>query len=203
MTTPHRAALALLLGCVAAQAFCAPTEAERRGSALAARCAACHGIDGNSPSPTAPNLASQLPAYLVLQLQNFRSGERPNPGMKAIAAALSDAEIDDVAHYYASRPAKRRHADDLALAARGKAVFAGGSAASAPACASCHGSKGQGQGSYPRIASQPAVYTSEQLKVYRVTPQFGNPLANVMKTVAVKLSEDEAAAVAAYLETLP
>lgn len=175
----------------------------RRGRAVAAQCAACHGADGNSTNPLSPNLAGQFPGYLKLQLMNFRSGERPSPVMKGIALTLTDPQIDDVSKYFGSMHAKPQRPGDRALAARGQVIFSKGGADGAPACASCHGQAGQGQALYPRIASQPATYTMEQLTVYRTTPSFNNPLANVMKTVAVKLTDQEAQAVSAYLATMP
>jgi len=33
-------------------------------------CAACHGADGNSPTPAYPKLAQQHPEYLVKQFRN-------------------------------------------------------------------------------------------------------------------------------------
>jgi cytochrome c553 len=174
-----------------------------RGAALAVACAACHGAHGNTADAARyPNLASQDSAYLVLQLKNFQSGERPNAIMKAYAASLSPAQMDDLAAYFSSSPAKPQKSRDAALEASGRAVFTSGSKSGAPACAACHGTKGQGQAVFPRIASQPAQYTLEQLHVYRDAASFKNPLATQMKDVAKKVSDDEMRAVAAYLATL-
>lgn len=77
-----------------------------------------------------------------------------------------------------------------------------GSKAGALACVTWHGAQGEGQTVFPRIASQPAKYTLDQLHIYRDALHFKNPLAIQMKEVAKKLSEDEMRAVAAYLSTL-
>jgi cytochrome c553 len=72
------------------------------GKAKAAACAACHGVNGISSNDIWPNLAGQKEAYLVAQLQAFRGGERKNPMMAPMAAGLSDADIINLAAYYAS-----------------------------------------------------------------------------------------------------
>jgi cytochrome c553 len=58
-----------------------------------AACQACHGRDGISSAGHIPNLAGQKKDYLAKQLEAFKSGERKNDLMAAIAAQLSDADI--------------------------------------------------------------------------------------------------------------
>lgn len=72
------------------------------GKAKAAACAACHGLNGIGTQPLYPNLAGQKEAYLVQTLKGFKSGERDNAIMKAMAAPLSDADIANLAAYYSS-----------------------------------------------------------------------------------------------------
>ncbi len=72
------------------------------GKGKAAMCAACHGAAGVSAVPTYPNLAGQKEAYLAKQLTDFKSGTRNDPTMKGMVASLSDADIADLAAYYAS-----------------------------------------------------------------------------------------------------
>jgi cytochrome c553 len=170
---------------------------------LAQACVACHGATGNSADPLRyPNLAAQAPAYLALQLKNFRSGERPNPVMRAIAQALSPADMQALGQYFGAQAAQPQASRYPAQEQMGRRIYEQGGAG-APACAGCHGPQGHGQSGYPRIASQPAPYLLEQLRVYRDVPHFGNPLATMMKGVAVRLKEGEMQAVAAYLATLP
>ncbi|QGG81202.1 c-type cytochrome [Litorivicinus lipolyticus] len=68
-------------------------------------CIGCHGMDGIGIGPTFPNLAGQHSSYLVEQLRHYRSGYRPNAIMAGQATNLTDAEIFDLASYYASKPA--------------------------------------------------------------------------------------------------
>ena len=72
------------------------------GKGKSMMCAACHGTAGISAVPTYPNLAGQKEAYLVKQLTDFKSGKRNDPTMKGMVAALSPADMADLAAYYAS-----------------------------------------------------------------------------------------------------
>jgi cytochrome c553 len=97
---PVRALLAALLATGVAGAQAAGSAAA--GKAKAPLCAACHGLDGRSQMPEAPNLAGQVEGYLGEQLRAFKSGERHNEQMAIIAKTLSPQDIEDLAAYYAS-----------------------------------------------------------------------------------------------------
>ena len=88
----------------AAALWCSPVLAGGdpvEGAKVAERCVACHGPDGNSPSPIFPRLAGQYADYLLKTLEDYRSGERDNAVMKAFAMQLSDQEMEDVSAFYA------------------------------------------------------------------------------------------------------
>lgn len=72
------------------------------GKAKSMMCSACHGTAGISAVPMYPNLAGQKEAYTAKQLKDFKSGKRNDPTMKGMVAALSDADIANLAAYYAS-----------------------------------------------------------------------------------------------------
>ncbi len=65
-------------------------------------CLTCHGVDGMSRVPNAPNLAGQNEWYLAKQLRDYRAGKRTHQVMSIVAKTLSDADIDDLAAWYAS-----------------------------------------------------------------------------------------------------
>jgi cytochrome c553 len=67
-----------------------------------AACAVCHGPNGLSMQPNMPHLAGQPEIYLVEQLRNYRSGKRAHEVMSVIAKPLTDAEIDNLAAWYAA-----------------------------------------------------------------------------------------------------
>ncbi len=74
----------------------------RAGRQKITTCQACHGLDGLSKNPEAPNLAGQVENYLARSLEFYRSGERKNDAMNIVAKELSDEDIADVSAYYAS-----------------------------------------------------------------------------------------------------
>jgi cytochrome c553 len=68
-------------------------------------CSGCHGVNGTKTAfPEVyhvPKIGGQNAAYIVSALKAYRAGERYNPTMKALAAALTEKEIADIAAYYA------------------------------------------------------------------------------------------------------
>ena len=74
----------------------------KAGRQKAERCAVCHGFDGVAKVAEAPNLAGQNERYLVEQLGNFQAGVRQNEMMSIVIKDLSQADIEDLAAYYAA-----------------------------------------------------------------------------------------------------
>ena len=74
----------------------------KAGRAKALMCQACHGIDGLSKTPDAPNISGQIEPYIVAQLKAYKSGVRKNDAMSVIAPALSDTDIEDLAAYFSA-----------------------------------------------------------------------------------------------------
>lgn len=72
------------------------------GRKKAAQCQACHGLDGLSKLPVAPNLAGQPEPYLVKALNDFRNGTRHNEIMSIMIKALNDTDVADLAAYYSA-----------------------------------------------------------------------------------------------------
>jgi cytochrome c553 len=69
------------------------------------QCQGCHGIPGwKTAFPEVyhvPKLGGQHAAYLVNALKQYKSGERDHTTMRAIAATLSEKDMEDLAAYYA------------------------------------------------------------------------------------------------------
>jgi cytochrome c553 len=74
----------------------------KAGRKAAVACQTCHGLDGVSKLPEAPNLSGQVEPYLVKALTEYRDGTRRNEIMNVVAKPLSDSEIADLAAYYAA-----------------------------------------------------------------------------------------------------
>lgn len=70
------------------------------GKAKSAVCAGCHGAAGISAADNYPNLAGQKAAYLTKAMNDYKSGARKDATMNAMAAPLSDADIDNLVAYY-------------------------------------------------------------------------------------------------------
>src|SRR5204863_9356291 len=91
-----------------------------KGAAISASvCAACHTNDGSRGAPANPIIQGQHPDYLVKQLAEFKAGKRDNPIMKAMAAPLSEADMKNVAAFYASKQPKPGFAKNKDLVALG------------------------------------------------------------------------------------
>lgn len=74
------------------------------GKALASKnCAACHGETGITSNPAWPRIAGQKSDYLVNVLKSFRGGLRKDPMMAGVVRGLSDADIDNLAAFYATQ----------------------------------------------------------------------------------------------------
>ena len=86
---------------LAASANIATAADAAAGKAKAASCNGCHGANGISAVPTYPNLAGQKEAYLVKQMKAFKDKSRKDPTMNAMAAPLSDADMANIAAFYA------------------------------------------------------------------------------------------------------
>ena len=89
--------LALLATCALAHAQDAAA-----GKARAAACTVCHGPLGIAVAPDAPNLAGQPESYLAEQLKAYRGGARRHEIMSLMARPLSDADIANLAAWFAS-----------------------------------------------------------------------------------------------------
>jgi len=176
-----------------------------KGKAIASQvCVACHMADGNSAQPENPKLAGQHAEYLHKQLADFKphgsaKPERENAIMAGMVANLSDADMRDVAAFYAAQTLDPAAAQDKNLAALGQKIYRGGNLKSGvAACASCHGPTGAGMPKqYPRISGQFAQYVEAQLKAFRAGARANDP-NGMMRGVAARMTDQEIKAVADY-----
>jgi cytochrome c553 len=175
------------------------------GQAKAAACGACHGMDGNSTDPQYPKLAGQSEQYIVHQLENFKSGKRQNPIMLGMATPLSEQDMHDIGAYFASKTALPGVADQ-ALVEHGQQLFREGDVKRGiPACMACHSIDGRGNpgAMYPQLESQHAQYVQATLKAWHDGTSWGTDAhSQIMPAIAQKLSTDDIAALASYIEGL-
>lgn len=188
----------------AAQAAPAPTTTEAPAIAKTV-CAACHGVDGNSTIPANPSLAGQHAAYLVKQLNNFKTSAdgkpalRQNAVMNGMAAPLSEADIKTLAQYFSKQTLKPDIAKDDKQVTEGRKLWrAGDMKKGIPACAGCHGVAGAGlPAQYPSLAGQHPEYIVTQLQQFRDGVRENDP-EGMMRTIAAKMTDKQMSAVADY-----
>jgi cytochrome c553 len=167
-------------------------------------CAVCHGADGNSTNALWPKLAGQHENYIVQQLKNFQSGDRQDPSMSPQAANLSEQDMLDLAAYFSNQTIKGGSAfkDSLML---GQKIYRGGNKETGvAACIACHGPNGKGNpaAEYPTISGQHAAYTLKQLQDYKSGKRKATDKAEIMRDIAIRMSEAEMQAVTNYIQGL-
>jgi len=73
------------------------------GKTKATACMACHV--SASPTDDTPHLAGQRATYIAKQLKAYKAGDRKQPVMNAMAGALSEGDIDNLAAFWAAEAA--------------------------------------------------------------------------------------------------
>lgn len=159
-----------------------------KGKALAADCAACHGDTGFGKGLPGPNLAGQKEGYLAAALKGYKKGGgRSNDMMAGTVESMSDADMENLAAYYASLSCQSARDGDKNAIAAGKRL--------AERCTTCHGGAGiSGQPAWPNLAGQASDHLQAALKVYR----DGSRKNGMMEKVAKELSDKDGANLAAY-----
>ena len=162
------------------------------GKAAAAPCAGCHGEAGVSKTPGMPSLVGLDPKYLVTAMKAYRGGQRKNDLMKSALATATDADLDNIALYYALQKSVRAQTAAAGDSAAGKAAAA--------ACAGCHGAEGvSGTPANPSLAGQDAQYFAAALRAYK----DGSRSDETMKALAASLDDSAGKNLAAYYAALP
>jgi cytochrome c553 len=205
------------LAAFAAPALAAATAAPVKGNAeagatKAATCMACHGPNGNgSINPEWPALAGQGAGYIAEQVAAVKDGKRMVAQMMPIVQGLSAQDMADIGVYFARQTPVGREADAANWAAGEKLYRNGDSARGIPACMACHGPAGKGNpaANYPALRAQHAVYSLKQLNDYASDARYtkdakgksqGNANAQMMQTIAGRLTADERRNLASYIQ---
>lgn len=164
-------------------------------------CVACHGAAGNSTISQNPKLAAQHGAYIVKQMNDFRSPQRANQIMSPIAKAMSEEDIRNVAAYLETQALKPGAARNKETVEFGKKIYRGGIAEKkVPACAACHGANGAGiPAQFARLGGQHQDYLIAQMNKFRAHERNNS---DQMVTIARRMTDDEIQAVADYIAGL-
>lgn len=179
-TTKFTLTAAITLGMLLVSTFAGASEQAqataqgdpRAGQAIAGKCVTCHGDDVTVGPIKMPHLAGQHADYITKALTAYRSGERNEDNMHAVAGALSDQDILDLAAYFAGLAPIATHSG-IEITTNGdrldldKDPYAAVREGTAP-CAGCHGVGGNSATpGMPGLAGQHPQYLIAALKAYR------------------------------------
>lgn len=175
-----------------------------KGKTRSELCQGCHGEFGISVEDMIPNLAGQYASYIAKQLRNFQTGARTHQIMSAMAQTVNDAELNDIAAYFASQ--KKMQGNGKGSNPVAVNLFTKGDAKRGiPPCMSCHGTNGKGQApgvsTYPVIGGQHKAYLAAQLTNWRSGERSNSP-DGVMNKVAKSLTDAEIKSLTEYISGL-
>jgi cytochrome c553 len=186
-----------------------------RGAATyAAKCAGCHGAQGEGRTAQSatlgeqgifPRLAGQPAPYLYRQLWSFANGWRKSAAMPPLADGLTEADWTDIAvhleHLAAGYPQPPAITADITDLGRSVATAGRPERGVAP-CWRCHGPNGIGVAPYfPALIGQYPRYIAAQIIAFR-DGQRRNAMLRLMDPVAHGLEPKEIEAVAGYYASL-
>ena len=125
------------------------------GKAIAeAKCSGCHGTDGRGATAEIPNLTAQSVQYLVEAMHAYRDGGRLHAALQDMTTGMSEADINNIAAYYASQP---ELVNEGIQEPSGTSYTEG--AAVAVLCERCHGENGiSTTEGVPNLAGQQPAY---------------------------------------------
>jgi len=165
-----------------------------RGATLALNCSMCHGAQGMSLS-NAPNLAGQYPEVIIKQLEDYKSGKRQSSIMQALAGNLTEAQIRDLAAYYAYLP-KARTAPTTYDESLPPLVRVGAPLRNIAPCIACHGGVDQKFGA-PWLEGMPHDYLVAELHFFREGKRHNDAEAQ-MRNMARRMTDVEIEEVARF-----
>ena len=175
-----------------APAVAAPAADIAAGKALAEKtCKGCHGLDGKGAGPAIPHLAAQRERSLVASLKEYKDGKRTHSGLRDIVTKMSDADIRNIAAYYAAQPPV---ATAAALDVAHSTPYEQGKKL-AQACAKCHGADGNATArGTPSLAGQQPAYLIAAIHEYH----RGDRAKGLMKSTMGDSDRLELESLAAY-----
>ena len=164
----------------------ASAESIGRGATLALRCTMCHGARGLSQADS-PNLAGQYPVTIYKELVDFKTGARDSAVVAPLVADLSDADMRDLAAYYAYLP--RVTSSGPAAGEPPRIVASGAPLRGIAPCGACHGEV-DSKASAAWLEGQPAVYLRTQLEAFSTGARH-NDIGEQMRNIARRMTATE------------
>lgn len=156
--------MVLLSACGEAPDSAGPVADIEAGRMIAAAdCSDCHGMDGRGATTEIPNLTAQPVQYLVEAMHAYRDGGRLHAALQDMTAGMSEADILNIASYYANLPPL----DPVSPAPTVNASYMEG-ATVATLCEECHGAKGVSTTpGVPSLAGQQPAYLIVSTQEYK------------------------------------
>ena len=155
-------------------------------------CVLCHRVDNSHGAPLLDGLAT---SYLLKQFELFKSGKRFGPAMQTNLNPLSTEDWQDIADYFASRPATRAVTN---MTVDRQAQELGSAKANNLGCAGCHGEDYRGKEDVPRLAGQLRNYLAFQMSKLQRDSSLHPP----MSSSGELLSQPALEALATYFASL-
>ena len=191
-----------LIGCTEKQESTGKTAAGKQpagdvgaGKTIAERdCKTCHGLDGKGVAPAIPHLAAQRERYLLASLAEYKEGKRTHAALRDLTKSMSDADMRNIAAYYASQPPVVNAA---ATDVKHSSPYEKGKSLAAP-CAKCHGEDGNSKvAGTPTLAGQQPHYLVAAIQEYHQ----GERATAAMKAMLPDASKLELENLALYFAT--
>jgi cytochrome c553 len=135
-----------------------------------------------------PNLAGQYPEVVVKQLHDYKSGKRAGTLMEGLAANLTDAQIQDLAAYFAYLP-KARTAPTTYDESLPALVRVGDPLRNIAPCVACHGGIDQKLGA-PWLEGMPKEYLVAQLEAFKNGGRRNDPEAQMRNMVRAMTAQE-------------
>lgn len=154
------------------------------GRAAAETCANCHGADGNAGGEDMPTLAGQDARYFIKAMNAYRDGSRRHEKMFEAAENLSEADIENLATFYALQEPVRRNVRTPLTTGEWIAR-----------CERCHGIDGNSTDPrFPMLAGQDPTYLAAALQAYSA----GGRANSTMHAMAEPLSDADIIGIAEH-----
>jgi cytochrome c553 len=177
-----------------------------RVPAFVATCVRCHGSDGCGREVAAfPRLAGQPVDVLAEALRAYADDRRASGTMQPLTDRLDRDEMQRMAEWFADLPAcaPRPTAASEDSIARGREIALHGVEIDrVPACEECHGTTEPAHHAAPMLAGQFADHLVIQLELFGRHARGGSEYAELMDTVAERMSPQQIRDVAAYYAQL-
>lgn len=159
----------------------------KAGEVAAEPCAGCHGDDGNASGNDMPTLAGQDARYFVKAMQAYKNGTRQHEKMFEAAENLSEAEMANLAAFYASQEPVRRNVRTPLTTAEWLGR-----------CERCHGIDGNSTDPrFPMLAGQDQDYLKSTLRAYAEETRG----SSTMHAMAAPLSQADVSRIAQHYAT--